>query len=145
MKDQVDNNYSKFFLLKSMFDCFKMNKVEGDLQRSKSLREKQAKDFQKQFDDIQNEHQNKIESLKNEFENEKLKLKRQCEFEKQHLKKEHSDACNEMQEQFQCQIMEKNDQHKHKIEKLSTVRPYFWKLMIFFLMLQLYFFFKDNQ
>ena len=98
-----------------------MTKVESDLQRSKSLREKQAKDFQKQFDDIQNDHRNKIESLKNEFENEKLKLKRQCEYEKQLLKKEHSDACNQMQEQFHSQTMEKNEHHRAKTEKLSTV------------------------
>lgn len=98
-----------------------MTKVESDLQRSKSLREKQAKDFQKQFDDIQNDHRNKIESLKMEFENEKLKIKRQCEYEKQMLKKEHSDICNQIQEQFQNQIMEKNEQNKMKTEKLSTV------------------------
>jgi centrosomal protein CEP112 len=98
-----------------------MNKVEGDLQRSKSLREKQAKDFQKQFDEIQNDHRNKIENLKNDFENEKLKLKRQYEFEKQALRKESSDACNEMQEQFQNQIMEKNEQNRLKMEKLGIV------------------------
>ena len=47
-----------------------MEHVEGDLARSKQLREKQAKEFQRQIEDERQKHEQKvkeIEELHNEF------------------------------------------------------------------------------
>ncbi len=99
----------------------KMTKIENDLQRSKMLREKQSKDFQKQLEDVQNENAAKLEQLQNDNENEKLKMKRQFEVEKLALKKETLDACAELQGQLQTQLVEINEQHKVKVEKLVLV------------------------
>jgi centrosomal protein CEP112 len=98
-----------------------MTKIENDLQRSKMLREKQSKDFQKQLEDVQNENAAKLEQLQNDNENEKLKMKRQFEVEKLALKKETLDACAELQGQLQTQLVEINEQHKVKVEKLVLV------------------------
>ena len=41
-----------------------MNKVESDLEKSKSLREKQSKDFIRQIDDIKNENKKNVKKIK---------------------------------------------------------------------------------
>jgi centrosomal protein CEP112 len=103
-----------------MFDR-QMTKIENDLQRSKMLREKQSKDFQKQLDEVQTENVKTLEHFQNDHENEKLKMKRQFEVERQALKKETLDACAELQQQLQAQLIENNEQHKIKVEKLVSV------------------------
>ena len=66
MKEQVNISHFKTFQ-NSKFKLFcinkKMSKVENDLSKSKSLREKQAKESQKQIEKLKSYHEKQVKFL----------------------------------------------------------------------------------
>ena len=95
-----------------------MSKCEADLERSKALRDKHAREFAKQTDDLKSEHKREIERL----EKERLTLKHEFENEKQKLTKHHESSYDQFHAQMQQQITENNLQCKAKVDELSKVK-----------------------
>lgn len=56
-----------------------------------------------------------------EIENERLKYKHEYEIEKQKLIKNHENLYDDLQNQFQQQVIENNQAYKLKIEELTKV------------------------
>ncbi|XP_010378290.1 centrosomal protein of 112 kDa isoform X9 [Rhinopithecus roxellana] len=87
-----------------------MEKVEADLTRSKSLREKQSKEFLWQLEDIRQRHEQQIVELKLEHEQEKTHLLQQHNAEKDSLVRDHEREIENLEKQLRAANMEHEDQ-----------------------------------
>uniref|UniRef100_A0A4X2L6G8 Centrosomal protein 112 n=1 Tax=Vombatus ursinus TaxID=29139 RepID=A0A4X2L6G8_VOMUR len=103
-KFQLDLNYEK-----------KMEKVEADLTRSKSLREKQSKEFLWQLEDVKKRYEQQIVELKREHEQEKTHLFQQHNTEKDCLVRDHEREIEKLEKQLRAANME----HENKIQELK--------------------------
>ncbi|KAM9005561.1 centrosomal protein of 112 kDa isoform X5 [Sarcophilus harrisii] len=110
-KRQVELNSEKVYAEMKQ----QMEKVETDLTRSKSLREKQAKEFLWQLEDIKKRYEQQIVELKREHEQEKTHLFQQHNTEKDCLVRDHEREIEKLEKQLRAANME----HENKIQELK--------------------------
>ncbi|XP_061249039.1 centrosomal protein of 112 kDa isoform X7 [Bos javanicus] len=87
-----------------------MEKVEADLTRSKSLREKQSKEFLWQLDDVKQRYEQQIVELKLEHEQEKTHLLQQHKAEKESLVRDHEREVGNLENKLRAANMEHENQ-----------------------------------
>uniref|UniRef100_A0A8I5Y9N9 Centrosomal protein 112 n=1 Tax=Rattus norvegicus TaxID=10116 RepID=A0A8I5Y9N9_RAT len=87
-----------------------MEKVEADLSRSKSLREKQSKEFLWQLEDARQRYEQQIVELKLEHEQEKTHLLQQHNAEKDSLVRDHEREVENLENQLRAANMEHENQ-----------------------------------
>ncbi|XP_049715677.1 centrosomal protein of 112 kDa isoform X5 [Elephas maximus indicus] len=92
-----------------------MEKVEADLTRSKSLREKQSKDFLWQLEDVKKRYEQQIVELKLEREQEKTHLLQQHNAEKDSLVRDHEREIENLEKQLRAVSVE----HENQIQELK--------------------------
>ncbi|XP_075846404.1 centrosomal protein of 112 kDa isoform X6 [Microtus pennsylvanicus] len=87
-----------------------MEKVEADLTRSKSLREKQSKEFLWQLEDVKQRYEQQIVELKLEHEQEKTHLLQQHNAQKDSLVRDHEREIENLEKQLRAANMEHENQ-----------------------------------
>ncbi|KAM5308373.1 centrosomal protein of 112 kDa isoform 2-T3 [Glossophaga mutica] len=92
-----------------------MEKVEADLTRSKSLREKQSKEFLWQMEDVKQRYEQQIVELKLEHEQEKTHLLQQHNAEKDSLVRDHEREIENLEKQLRAANME----HENQIQEFK--------------------------
>uniref|UniRef100_A0A4X1SUD9 DUF4485 domain-containing protein n=1 Tax=Sus scrofa TaxID=9823 RepID=A0A4X1SUD9_PIG len=92
-----------------------MEKVEADLTRSKSLREKQSKEFLWQLEDVKQQYEQQIVELKLEHEQEKTHLLQQHNAEKDSLVRDHEREIGNLEKQLRAANME----HENQIQEFK--------------------------
>uniref|UniRef100_A0A8C5V193 Centrosomal protein 112 n=1 Tax=Microcebus murinus TaxID=30608 RepID=A0A8C5V193_MICMU len=92
-----------------------MEKVEADLTRSKSLREKQSKEFLWQLEDVKQRYEQQIVELKLEHEQEKTHLLQQHNAEKDCLVRDHEREIENLEKQLRAVNME----HENQIQEFK--------------------------
>ncbi|XP_006886463.1 PREDICTED: centrosomal protein of 112 kDa [Elephantulus edwardii] len=92
-----------------------MEKVEADLSRSKSLREKQSKDFLWQLDDVKKRYEQQIVELKLVHEQEKTHLLQQHNAERDSLVRDHDREMENLEKQLRAANME----HENQIQEFK--------------------------
>ncbi|XP_040187385.1 centrosomal protein of 112 kDa [Rana temporaria] len=108
LKHQVELNTEKVYA--EMKD--QMGKVEMDLSRSKSLREKQNKEFIRQLEEVKQRYEQQIVELKLEHEQEKTYLFQQHSAEKEGIMKDHEQEIDRLDGQLQNTVSE----HEKKMQ-----------------------------
>ncbi|XP_054832880.1 centrosomal protein of 112 kDa [Eublepharis macularius] len=83
-----------------------MGKVEADLSRSKSLREKQSKEFSWQLEELKQRYEQQIVELKLEHEQEKTHLFQQHNTEKDCLVQDHEREIEKLEKQLRAAMTE---------------------------------------
>uniref|UniRef100_A0A670I143 Centrosomal protein 112 n=1 Tax=Podarcis muralis TaxID=64176 RepID=A0A670I143_PODMU len=83
-----------------------MERVEADLSRSKSLREKQSKEFSWQLEELKQRYEQQIVELKLEHEQEKTHLFQQNNTEKDCLVREHERQIEKLEKQLRAAMTE---------------------------------------
>ncbi|XP_044305381.1 centrosomal protein of 112 kDa isoform X3 [Varanus komodoensis] len=83
-----------------------MEKVEADLSRSKSLREKQSKEFSWQLEELKQRYEQQIVELKLEHEQEKTHLFQQHNTEKDCLVRDHEREIEKLEKQLRAAMTE---------------------------------------
>nr|XP_056710839.1 centrosomal protein of 112 kDa isoform X2 [Euleptes europaea] len=83
-----------------------MGKVEADLSRSKSLREKQSKEFSRQLEELKQRYEQEIVELKLEHEQEKAHLFQQHNTEKDCLVQDHEREIEKLEKQLRAAMTE---------------------------------------
>ncbi|XP_077636548.1 centrosomal protein of 112 kDa isoform X2 [Crocuta crocuta] len=92
-----------------------MEKVETDLTRSKSLREKQSKEFSWQLEEVRQRYEQQIVELKLEHEQEKTHLLQQHNAEKDSLVRDHEREIENLEKQLRAANME----HENQIQEFK--------------------------
>ncbi|XP_046533422.1 centrosomal protein of 112 kDa isoform X3 [Equus quagga] len=92
-----------------------MERVEADLTRSKSLREKQSKEFLWQLEDVKQRYEQQIVELKLEHEQEKTHLLQQRNAEKDSLVRDHGREIENLEKQLRAANME----HENQIQEFK--------------------------
>ncbi|XP_039091948.1 centrosomal protein of 112 kDa isoform X2 [Hyaena hyaena] len=92
-----------------------MEKVETDLTRSKSLREKQSKEFSWQLEEVKQRYEQQIVELKLEHEQEKTHLLQQHNAEKDSLVRDHEREIENLEKQLRAANME----HENQIQEFK--------------------------
>ncbi|XP_058531335.1 centrosomal protein of 112 kDa isoform X2 [Ochotona princeps] len=92
-----------------------MEKVEADLTRSKSLREKQSKEFVWQLDDVRQRYEQQIVELKLGHEQEKTHLLQQHNAERDSLVRDHEREIENLEKQLRAANME----HENQIQEFK--------------------------
>ncbi|XP_074175465.1 centrosomal protein of 112 kDa [Rhinolophus sinicus] len=92
-----------------------MEKVEADLTRSKSLREKQSKEYLWQLEDVKQRYEQQIVELKLEHEQEKTHLLQQHNAEKDSLVRDHEREMENLEKQLRAANME----HENQIQEFK--------------------------
>ncbi|XP_069337740.1 centrosomal protein of 112 kDa isoform X2 [Eulemur rufifrons] len=92
-----------------------MEKVEADLTRSKSLREKQSKEFLWQLEGVKQRYEQEIVELKLEHEQEKTHLLQQHNAEKDSLVRDHEREIENLEKQLRAANME----HENQIQEFK--------------------------
>ncbi|CAF0936063.1 unnamed protein product [Brachionus calyciflorus] len=115
LKKEIEANSTKLY--EEMRQ--QMNKCENDLAKTKSSKEKQSKEYQKQLDEIKKDHKKDIENLLGKFENEKNKIKNEHNSDIDKILKNHENIYEQIQQQFQQQINENNKVYKQRIDETT--------------------------
>lgn len=112
-KSQVERNSGR------MFDEMKaqMEKVEEDLARSKNLREKQAKEFSRQLDDLKIKHEKEIAEINIRHEQEKAQSLRAHQIERDSSLKEQEQEKEMQLEKLRQRILEHENQTRNRANK----------------------------
>ncbi|KAM6245166.1 centrosomal protein of 112 kDa isoform 2-T3 [Porphyrio hochstetteri] len=100
-KRQVELNSEKYAEMKQQ-----MEKVEADLSRSKSLWEKQCREFSWQFEELKKRYEQQIVELKLEHEQEKTHLFQQHNAEKDCLVRDHGREMEQLEKQLRAAMAE---------------------------------------
>ncbi|XP_069785891.1 centrosomal protein of 112 kDa isoform X2 [Narcine bancroftii] len=108
-KRQVELNSDKVYSEMKQ----QMEKVEADLRRSKSVREKQSKEFSWQLEELKQRYEQQIVELKLEHEQEKTHLFQQHDAEKDSLVREHEREIDNLEKQLRAAIVE----HEHQTQE----------------------------
>uniref|UniRef100_A0A8C3RSG6 Centrosomal protein 112 n=1 Tax=Chelydra serpentina TaxID=8475 RepID=A0A8C3RSG6_CHESE len=108
-KRQVELNSEKVYAEMKQ----QMEKVESDLSRSKSLREKQSKEFSWQLEELKQRYEQQIVELKLEHEQEKTHLFQQHNTEKDCLVRDHEREIEKLEKQLRAAMME----HENKTQE----------------------------
>ncbi|KFQ31410.1 Centrosomal protein of 112 kDa, partial [Mesitornis unicolor] len=101
-KRQVELNSEKVYAEMKQ----QMEKVEADLGRSKSLREKQSKEFSWQLEELKQRYEQQIVELKLEHEQEKTHLFQQHNAEKDCLVRDHQREIEKLEKQLRAAMAE---------------------------------------
>ncbi|XP_006912482.2 centrosomal protein of 112 kDa isoform X2 [Pteropus alecto] len=110
-KRQVELNSEKVYAeMKEQVE-----RVEADLTRSKSLREKQSKEFVWQLEDVKQRYEQQIVELKLEHEQEKTHLLQQHNAEKDSLARDHEREIENLEKQLRAANME----HENQIQEFK--------------------------
>ncbi|XP_075435648.1 centrosomal protein of 112 kDa [Ascaphus truei] len=109
-KRQVETNTEKAYSEMKQ----QMEKVEVDLSRSKSLREKQSKEFSWQLGDLKQRYENQIVELKLEQEQEKTYLFQQHNTEKDSIVKDREQAIDMLEKELRITVSD----HETKSQSL---------------------------
>ena len=114
-KSQVEKNQTR------MYDEMKqqMERVEADLNKSKQVREKQAREFQKQLDDERDQHERREVDLKMTLEQEKAQYMKEFHQQKEMVLSEHDKEIDTMKEQQRNEIYDIESRNKDKQDKDS--------------------------
>lgn len=128
--------YFKIFIL------IKMIKIENDLDKSREAKDKQLKESLKAINELKTDNMKqvlywidcnkiihiifinpiqKIEKINQENDREKYELKKEFELEKQKMIKDHEKAYNDIQNEFQQQIMQNNQRYISNVDSLTNV------------------------
>ncbi|KAL9956211.1 hypothetical protein ACROYT_G037657 [Oculina patagonica] len=112
-KSQVERNSGR------MFDEMKaqMEKVEEDLARSKNLREKQAKEFSRQLDDLKIKHEKEIAEISIRHEQEKAQTLRAHQIERDSSLKEQEQEKEMQLEKLRQKMLEHENQTRNRSNK----------------------------
>lgn len=112
-KSQVERNSGR------MFDEMKaqMEKVEEDLARSKNLREKQAKEFSRQLDDLKIKHEKEIAEINIRHEQEKAQTLRAHQIERDSLLKEQEQEKEMQLEKLKQKMLDHENQARSRTAK----------------------------
>lgn len=112
-KSQVERNSGR------MFDEMKaqMEKVEEDLARSKNLREKQAKEFSRQLDDLKIKHEKEIAEINIRHEQEKAQTLRAHQIERDSSLKEQEQEKEIQLEKLRQRMLEHENQTRNRANK----------------------------
>ncbi|XP_060058596.1 centrosomal protein of 112 kDa isoform X1 [Erinaceus europaeus] len=110
-KRQVELNSEKVYSEMKQ----QMEKVEADLTRSKSLREKQSKEFLWQLEDVKQRYEQQIVELKLEHEQAKTHLLQQHNAEKDSLARDHEREIENLERQLRAANME----HENQIQEFK--------------------------
>ncbi|NXF93608.1 CE112 protein, partial [Eubucco bourcierii] len=105
-KRQVELNSEKVYAEMKQ----QMEKVEADLSRSKSLREKQSKEFSWQLEELKQRYEQQIVELKLEHEQEKTHLFQQHNAEKDSLVRDHEREMEKREQQLRAAMAEHETQ-----------------------------------
>ncbi|XP_066442085.1 centrosomal protein of 112 kDa isoform X2 [Eleutherodactylus coqui] len=89
-----------------------MEKVEADLNRSKSLREKQVQEFSRQLQEVKERYEQQMVELKLEHEQEKTHLYKQHSSERDSLIKDHEQEIDRLEKKLQNAMSE----HEKKMQ-----------------------------
>ncbi|KAM4012574.1 centrosomal protein of 112 kDa [Anomaloglossus baeobatrachus] len=89
-----------------------MEKVESDLNRSKSLREKQSLEFSRQLQEVTERSEQQMVELRLEQEQEKIRLHQEHSAERDRLVREHEQEIQRLERQLQGAMTE----HEHKAQ-----------------------------
>ncbi|KFW03069.1 Centrosomal protein of 112 kDa, partial [Eurypyga helias] len=108
-KRQVELNSEKVYAEMKQ----QVEKVEADLSRSKSLREKQSKEFSWQLEELKQRYEQQIVELKLEHEQEKTHLFQQHNAEKDCLVRDHEREIEKLGKQLRATMAE----HESKIQE----------------------------
>nr|XP_008542137.1 PREDICTED: centrosomal protein of 112 kDa-like isoform X1 [Equus przewalskii] len=92
-----------------------MERVEADLTRSKSLREKQSKEFLWQLEDVKQRYEQQMVELKLEHEQERTHLLQQRNAEKDSLVRDHGREIENLEKQLRAANME----HENQIQEFK--------------------------
>uniref|UniRef100_A0A8D0GWG1 Centrosomal protein 112 n=1 Tax=Sphenodon punctatus TaxID=8508 RepID=A0A8D0GWG1_SPHPU len=111
-KRQVELNSEKVYAEMKQ----QMERVEADLSRSKSLREKQSKEFSWQLEEIRQRYEQQIVELRLEHEQEKTHLFQQHNTEKDCLVRDHEREIEKLEKQLRAAMME-NDNKTQECRK----------------------------
>ncbi|KAK2833497.1 hypothetical protein Q5P01_017386 [Channa striata] len=93
-----------------------MEKVEEDLIRSKSLREKQAKDFSQHLDALRQKYEQQMAEQRMQHEQERTRLQQQHSAEKDSLVQEHQREVSSLERQARA-TLQQNQQHTQEWRK----------------------------
>ncbi|XP_044129669.1 centrosomal protein of 112 kDa isoform X2 [Bufo gargarizans] len=107
-KRQVERNTEKVYGGMKQ----QMEKVEADLNRSKSLREKQSQEFSRQLQEVTRGYEQQMVELKLEHEQEKSHLHQQHSAERDRLVKDHEQEIHRLEGQLQNAMSE----HEKKMQ-----------------------------
>ncbi|XP_067403425.1 centrosomal protein of 112 kDa isoform X2 [Emydura macquarii macquarii] len=108
-KRQVELNSEKVYAEMKQ----QMEKVKSDLSRSKSLREKQSKEFSWQLEELKQRYEQQIVELKLEHEQEKTHLFQQHNTEKDCLVRDHEREIEKLEKQLRAAMTE----HENKTQE----------------------------
>ncbi|XP_070837049.1 centrosomal protein of 112 kDa [Chaetodon trifascialis] len=95
---------------------FQMEKVEEDLIRSKSLREKQAKDFSQQLDALRQKYEQQMAEQRMQHEQERTRLQQQHSAEKDSLVQERQQEVSSLERQARA-ALQQHQQHTQEWRK----------------------------
>ncbi|XP_019132830.2 centrosomal protein of 112 kDa isoform X1 [Larimichthys crocea] len=93
-----------------------MEKVEGDLIRSKSLRENQAKEFSQQLDSLRQKYEQQMAEQRMQHEQERTRLQQQHSAEKDSLVQEHQREVSSLERQARA-ALQQHQQHTQEWRK----------------------------
>ncbi|XP_038163724.1 centrosomal protein of 112 kDa isoform X1 [Cyprinodon tularosa] len=93
-----------------------MEKVEEDLIRSKTLREKQAKEFSQQLDALRQKYEQQMAEQRVQHEQERMRLQQQHSAEKENLVQEHQREAGSLERQARA-TLQQHQQHAEEWRK----------------------------
>ncbi|EDO31913.1 predicted protein, partial [Nematostella vectensis] len=117
-KNQVERNSGR------MFDEMKtqMEKVEEDLARSKNLREKQAKEFSRQMDDMKLKYDKQVAEIKITHEQEKAQLMRSFQGDRDSLLREQEQEREMQAEKLQQKLSELENHSRERAARDAKIQ-----------------------
>ncbi len=119
-----------------------MIKIENDLDKSREAKDKQLKESLKAINELKTDNIKqvlywidfnkiiqiifinpiqKIEKINQENDREKYELKKEFELEKQKMIKDHEKTYNDIQNEYQQQIMQNNQRYISNVDSLTNV------------------------
>ncbi|XP_077980412.1 centrosomal protein of 112 kDa-like [Glandiceps talaboti] len=112
-KRQVESNSGK------MFDEMKhqMARVESDLTKSKTLREKQAKEFAKQMEEQTHRHDQEVAELRLKFEQDKAVILRDYHAERESLQRDNEEEVAKLTEKMRNSFEDQDIRSKDRQER----------------------------
>ncbi|CAH1794459.1 unnamed protein product [Owenia fusiformis] len=112
-KSQMEQNSTR------MYDDMKtqMEKVEADLNRSKQVREKQAREFSKQTEELRQKHQQEIAELRLMFEQEKSQLIHNSKTERDQIQTEREQEVDGVRETLKEELRQLDERSRERQER----------------------------
>jgi centrosomal protein CEP112 len=100
-----------------------MSKVEADLFKSKQLREKQVKEYERQISELKTQHEKKLSEARAGFERDKLQLVQQLQLLRDDAVVGYQKESETLRQQLQGQLADAECQSKEREERDAKVFP----------------------